>query len=81
MARAKGKTEHAGAKNGGGAMWGRREEVKDDSNKRRRAAAKDMIASQIMEAQDTIRANMTRQRTIDEIARMSGNDTAARMYD
>lgn len=40
MANTKGKTEHAGAKNGGGGMWGRRAEVKAHSNKRRRAADK-----------------------------------------
>jgi len=36
MALAKGKTEHNGAKNGGGGMWGRRAEVKHASKKRRR---------------------------------------------
>lgn len=81
MARAKGKTEHAGAKNGGGAMWGKRAEVKDDSNKRRRAAAKDMIAAQIFEAQETIRRNMTQQSILAEVARMSGNEVAAGMLD
>lgn len=39
MARSKLKTEHAGAKNGGG-HWGRRAEAKKDSKKRRRAADK-----------------------------------------
>lgn len=81
MARAKGKTEHAGAKNGGGAMWGKRAEVKADSNKRRRASAKDQIAAQIFEAQETIKRNMDQRTMIDEIARMSGNDTAAGYID
>jgi len=36
MAEDKGKTEHAGAKNGGGGMWGRRAIVKQASRKRRR---------------------------------------------
>lgn len=81
MALAKGKTEHAGAKNGGGGMWGRRAEVKHDSDKRRRAAAKDQIAAQIFEAQETIKANMLQKTLLDEVARMSGNDTAARMLD
>jgi len=40
MANAKGKTEHTGAKNGGGGMWGRRAFVKYASNRRRRAADK-----------------------------------------
>lgn len=39
MALAKVKTEHAGAKNGGGA-WGTREEAKVASKKRRRRADK-----------------------------------------
>lgn len=79
MARAKGKTEHAGAKNGGGAMWGLRAVVKADSNKRRRASAKDQIAAQIFEAQETIKRSMTRRRVTDEVARMSGNEAAADM--
>jgi hypothetical protein len=40
MANAKGKTEHAGGKNGGGGMWGKRAEVKHASNRRRRAESR-----------------------------------------
>jgi hypothetical protein len=61
MANAKGKTEHAGAKNGGGGMWGKRAEVKFASDRRRR--------------------QQNRQAILDEIARMSGNDTAASYED
>ena len=53
--------------------------VKADSNKRRRASAKDQIAAQIFEAQETIKRNMTRRRVADEVARMSGNEAAADM--
>ena len=40
MAYDKGKTEHAGAKNGGGGMWGTRADVKRASKKRRRREGK-----------------------------------------
>lgn len=80
MAYDKLKPEHAGAKNGGGG-WGHREDVKKASSRLRRLSAKEQIAAQIFEAQETIRQNMDRQRTLDEVARMSGNETAARMLD
>lgn len=57
MARTKGKTEHAGAKNGGGGMWGRRAEVKDDSNKRRRAADTRIIAADLVEDEEAFLAD------------------------
>lgn len=49
MAYDKGKTEHTGAKNGGGGMWGHREDVKQASRKRRRRANRLLTHEQVGE--------------------------------
>lgn len=47
MALDKGKTEHAGAKNGGG-MWGHRAVVKHASNRRRRRGERREIREEVL---------------------------------
>ena len=47
MALSKGKTEHAGAKNGGGGMWGHRADVKHASDRRRRQQERQVILDEI----------------------------------
>jgi hypothetical protein len=49
--------------------------------KRDEAPAAERVAAQISKAQDQIREEMLRKSILDEVARMSGNDTAARMLD
>lgn len=39
------------------------------------------VAAQIFKAQEAIRENMERKSVLDEVARMSGNQTAAEMLD